>query len=213
MIVLSTTTESLKAYLGGAVATTQPTFVISYADHVVNSSFTPGQTHGSFNSTTEVTLAAAPAASTKRIIKGGTIYNIDTASVVVYVILDDNSTNYIMFKTTLLPGETYDFELGKIGSTGSAIIASDADMDTSDTLATGIGDGYGIFMVRESTTPLFGVFSVRGTTITMISTDELFTTIKDTASSMNVYSEGGDVIVQNKVGDNLNVAVSYWGIA
>ena len=81
MIILDSTTESLEILLGGAVATNQLPFTVSFADHnAAAPSFTPGSTDGQTNGATAVTLVASPAASVQRQVKRINIYNADTAT-------------------------------------------------------------------------------------------------------------------------------------
>lgn len=63
--------------------------------------FTEGANDGALNGTTEVTLVAAPAAATRRIVKSVTICNVDTVAneILVYV-LNGASLRYLC-KATL----------------------------------------------------------------------------------------------------------------
>lgn len=54
--------------------------------------FTPGNTHGALNGTTPVTLVAAPAASTQRIVRKIRIHNRDSAAVTVTIRYLDGAT-------------------------------------------------------------------------------------------------------------------------
>ncbi len=78
-------------------------------------------------------------------------------------------------------------------------------------LDTGIGAGYGLLIVRESMWAVTGIFKMDDQTLTIVSADVLFTTVKDTAASYNVYWEGTSFKVQNKVGNNKNIRVLYYG--
>ena len=81
-IILDATTKSLEARLSSAPATTNPDFLTSWADNN-GTTFTEGSSDGALNNSTAVTIAAAPASSTRRIIKAVTIQNRDTAPVTV----------------------------------------------------------------------------------------------------------------------------------
>jgi hypothetical protein len=81
----------------------------------------------------------------------------------------------------------------------------------SAVLDTGIGAGYGLLIIRESMWAVTGIFKMDDQTLTIVSADILFTTVKDTAGSYNVYWEGTSFKVQNKVGNNRNVRVLYYG--
>ena len=106
MLILDSTTKTIKAVLAAVVATTQPVFTAHYADSTA-SAFTEASSDGALNSTTAVEVVAAPGASTRRIIKEITVYNGDTTAVTLYLSLDNNGTNRIIVKVVLLAGETY----------------------------------------------------------------------------------------------------------
>lgn len=105
MLILDATTKSLEIDLDGAVATTQLPFQANFVD-VTTTAYTPGQNDGATNSTTAVTLVAAPAASTQRQVKLLTVYNADTASAIVTVQYNNNATLRTLVKITLAVGST-----------------------------------------------------------------------------------------------------------
>lgn len=90
LAILDSTTESLSIKLGAAVAANQPEWNCNYSDHVVGTSFTPGSAQGACNSTTEVEMAAAPAASNYRLVRNVHVYNKDTATIDVYITHKDS---------------------------------------------------------------------------------------------------------------------------
>ena len=104
--VLDATTKSIVAAMSGAAATTNPSFTAAYSDDT-GSAFTEGANDGALSGTTSVTLVAAPAASTRRIIRGLTIANIDTAAVTITVSYNDNATLRTICKVTLNVGDTW----------------------------------------------------------------------------------------------------------
>jgi hypothetical protein len=101
-VILDTTTRSIEALLA-ATATTQPTFVVSLTD-ITTTSFTPGSSTGALNSTTAVTLVAAPAASTQRQVKFISIYNGDSVSHTLTIQYNDNGTIIPLLKTSIAVG-------------------------------------------------------------------------------------------------------------
>lgn len=111
MIILSETTDNLQAVLGGAVTTNQLQCVVSWRDRT-STTFVAGRTVSVTNDTTDVTIAAAPAASTQRIIDFISVYNADTANATVIIKIDANSTEYILFRTTLGPAEMLQYYEG-----------------------------------------------------------------------------------------------------
>lgn len=89
-----------------SAATTNPTFVSTYADNA-GSGITEGATDGSLNGSTDVTVVPAPTGSNRRVIKGITIFNGDTAAVTVLIKYDNNATQRTLVKVTLSVGDTW----------------------------------------------------------------------------------------------------------
>ena len=112
MIILSETTDNLQVVLGGSVTTNQLECYTSWRDRT-STTFVAGRTVIATNNTTDVTIAAAPASSTQRIIDFVSIYNKDTVSKTVIVKLDANATEYVLFKTILGVGETLNYAEGR----------------------------------------------------------------------------------------------------
>lgn len=105
-LILDSVNKSLKAKLGEA-ATTQPSFVVSYAKSYSNDVIEAAN-DGAFNSTTNVTLVDVPAsADERRIVKDVTIYNGDNISHIVTLIYDNNATERVLWSGTLTPGQTF----------------------------------------------------------------------------------------------------------
>lgn len=119
MIILSETTDNLQIVLGGSVTTNQLQCMTSWRDRT-STTFVAGRTVTVTNNTTDVTLAAAPAASTQRVIDYISVYNNDTVNAVVTIKLDANGTEYILFKVTLAATEKLEYQEGQ----GFKVIAS-----------------------------------------------------------------------------------------
>lgn len=111
MIILSTTTDEIHCVLSSAVTTNQLQFMTAWRDRT-STTFVAGRTVGLTNNTTQVTLAAAPASSTQRIIDYLSIYNNDTANATVQIHFDANGSEYILFKCTLAAGEKLEYAEG-----------------------------------------------------------------------------------------------------
>ena len=111
MLVLQDTNDTLEVVLAGAITTNQLPVVTTWRD-ITASGYTPGRSNINTNSTTPITAVAAPASSTYRVIDHISIYNADTASATVTVRVDDNSTEYVLTKVTLLTGERLEFQEG-----------------------------------------------------------------------------------------------------
>ena len=120
MIVLSETTDNLQAVLAGAITTNQLNCFASWRD-VTTTDYTPGRSVINTNSTTDVNVVAAPAASTQRVVDFISIFNADTVAAIVTVKFDANGTEYPLVKMTLAAGETLEYVDGSgwsVKSTG-----------------------------------------------------------------------------------------------
>ena len=69
----------MTAAMAGAATTTNPAFVTAYSDDT-GTSFVEGSSDGALSGSSQVTLVAAPAASTRRLIKTIYIANTDTVA-------------------------------------------------------------------------------------------------------------------------------------
>lgn len=105
-IILDATTKTIKVIMSGVAATTNPDFVAAWADNN-GTTFAEGASDGALNGTTDVTAVAAPAASTRRIIKSLYIENRDTAAVTLTIKYDNNGTQRTIAKVTLQVGDTW----------------------------------------------------------------------------------------------------------
>jgi hypothetical protein len=103
--------------MSGAAATTNPDFVAAWSDDT-GTSFTEGATDGVLNGASQVTLVAAPAASTRRIIKTIYIENKDTAAVTITVTYNNNGTLRTIAKVTLQVADTWSTD-GTTDSSGA----------------------------------------------------------------------------------------------
>lgn len=117
MLILNATTKSIVATMSGAPATTNPDFTAAWADND-GTTFTEGSSDGALNGTSQVTIVAAPAASTRRTIKSITIENRDTAAVTVTLSYNNNSTLRTIAKVTLAVGDTWTLN-GTFDTTGA----------------------------------------------------------------------------------------------
>jgi len=106
ILVLDATTKSIVVAMSGAAATTNPDFTSAYGDDT-GSAFTEGANDGALNGTSSVTLVAAPASSTRRVVKNITIENKDTAAVTLTISYNNSSTLRTIAKVTLAVGDTW----------------------------------------------------------------------------------------------------------
>jgi hypothetical protein len=122
-LVLDGTAISIQVAMSTSAATTNPTFVATYADNA-GSGITEGATDGALNGSTDVTVVPAPTGSNRRVIKDITIYNGDSAAVTVFVKYDNNATQRTLAKVVLQVGDTW---------------TTDGTFDTNGNLKTVIG--------------------------------------------------------------------------
>lgn len=112
-MILDTLTK-LEIVLSGAVATNQLDVHVAYVDWNKSGVTTnPAIYRTASNSTTDVTILAAPVQNPIREVLRASIYNKDTASVTVIVKTDDGTTERIITKVTLATLETLNFEKDK----------------------------------------------------------------------------------------------------
>lgn len=111
--MILTTLLRLEAVLAGAVSANQPEVHVDYVDwNLSNETTAPDTVRTALNSTTDVTILAAPIMNPKREVARMTVYNKDTASVTVIIKTDDGTTERIITRRTLLTLETLAFEKG-----------------------------------------------------------------------------------------------------
>ncbi len=103
LIVLDTTSKSLRAVLGAAHTTNPVDFTVTYADSTVTS-FTEASAVAQSNGTTNAEILAAPSASTQRVIKSITVWNNDTIDQLVTLYLRVTATDYGFYSETIEAG-------------------------------------------------------------------------------------------------------------
>ena len=108
MITLSAVSK-LQAYLDGAAATTNPQVLVNYAD-LSASGYAAASTVSNLNGTTPVDICASGAG--QRDIDYINILNIDTAAVVVNVVMDVSGTDYKLVCITLGVAEKLEYTHG-----------------------------------------------------------------------------------------------------
>lgn len=125
-MILDTTTKSIQVVLATNVATTQAQVFASYAD-LTATTFVPGSADLPTNNTTAVTAVSAPPASTQRQIKNLQVYNADTSNITVSVQLLDGATTRVLYKATLVPGQTLEWQIETGWKTPSLLTANTPD--------------------------------------------------------------------------------------
>lgn len=106
MFILDATTKTLEIVLSGAITTTQLPFTTSYVDVATSTqAVTPGAQDGATNSTTAVTIMAAPASGSERRLAAFSVTNSDTAPATVTLRLNDNATLRNIYKAVFAVGD------------------------------------------------------------------------------------------------------------
>jgi hypothetical protein len=129
MLILDATTKSIEIILSAAVATNQLPVVSSYVD-TTSSASTPGANTTASNNTTGVTIVAAPAASTQRLVKAIQIYNADTTQASITVRYNDNSTLRTLWTGSIDIGDTLQYMSGM----GFRVFDFKGNLKTVDTI-------------------------------------------------------------------------------
>jgi hypothetical protein len=111
MILLNGTTNSLQAFMGGAAATHQPNFLVSYVDINLTSLQTTNNSLGFLNGATAVDLLSGTTDQLK--VNQLSIFNTDTVPQTVTVQLAISFTPYVLYQAVLGVGESLHYEEGK----------------------------------------------------------------------------------------------------
>lgn len=86
--------------------------------------FTPGSSEGAMNDAVEVTLVAAPAASTQRLVKTLTVHNKDTVTARLKLSKKKTATLYLLADVDLDPRDTFILDMPIVlDATDDSIVA------------------------------------------------------------------------------------------
>jgi hypothetical protein len=107
MIILSATNQKIVVNLGQSAAT-QLDWTASYID-VTATTYVPGSSVGTTNSTTDVDVVTAPAASTQRHVKLITVYNANSSANVVMIKKVNGASTRVLCKILLQPNDTLQY--------------------------------------------------------------------------------------------------------
>lgn len=148
ILVLDATDKSIEAVMDGAPTTNQPDFTVHYADSATGA-FTEASDDGTLNGTTPVTLVAAPAASTQRVIREFTILNTDTDPVTITITYESGANSRRLWRGVLQPDEsvTSDGSYDENGALKTAIATIPAHSHSSPSsggvldIGTAVGSG------------------------------------------------------------------------
>lgn len=112
ILVLDTTSKSLRVVLGEAITTSQLDITCHYAD-VTSNSVSEGNAVANSNGLTIASILSAPAASTRRVVRNITLYNADTVTHTVSIMVTDTATNYLVTTISLGTGASWSFGEGQ----------------------------------------------------------------------------------------------------
>ena len=113
ILVLDSTTQSIRAKFSTAISTSQIDFTVHYADVETTTSIltegsnlknTSGESVDTFFS-----VLSAPSSGYKRVVRNITIYNGDTVSHDVSLSIYNSTSDFVFSKITLGAGESWDF--------------------------------------------------------------------------------------------------------
>jgi hypothetical protein len=215
ILVLDATDEVIRAYLGEAITTTQVNYTLHYAD-VNSSGLIEGNNVSVSNGVTAVDILSAPAASTRRVIKDLTVYNRDSVTHVVYLMLRKASTDYIFKKITLLTGENWSLSQGntyEIDHTNLKNVGNNthAQLDTfvsSKASASGLASLNGSTLVVEN--PANATATPTASKIVIADgsgkVDGWVTTATTSASGISELATSGEVTTGTDTGRTIPVA-------
>jgi hypothetical protein len=153
-LILDNTTGTIEIVLAGAITTNQLEITAHYAD-ITSSGSTPGNQFSSSNSTTDVDIVDAPAASTQRVIADITVYNADTVVATVTIKHDDASTEHVLYKFDIDPGETWElsgastFPASALATRAEYDASGDSDYTTTSTSFVSVGANFALTIVTS----------------------------------------------------------------
>jgi len=111
MIILSDTTDTIKAVLTAAKTANDMFCVVSYRD-IDASTYTPGRTVSTTNGLTATTLQAAPTSSHRLVVDLISIFNADTATKTLTITFDVSGTGFVVWYGSLRSGESVRYQDG-----------------------------------------------------------------------------------------------------
>lgn len=109
MLILTTTSETIRIKLAGAATTTELYCTASFRD-TSSTAITPDSNMVQSNGTTAVNIVGAPASGDKRLVEDMHVFNGDTASAVVTIEKYNGTSAYPVFITTLGVGEKIEYQ-------------------------------------------------------------------------------------------------------
>lgn len=106
LIVLDSTSRTLRAKMSNTPSSVQCSVTVTYADTTATT-FVEGMYPIQLNGTTLVTILPAPASGTKRVVKSVMFFNDDTMTHTITLYMTDNITDYPITKISLPSGASW----------------------------------------------------------------------------------------------------------
>ncbi len=188
IIVLNSTSKSIRAVLGEAHTTNPVDFTITYAESTLTSRTEitdPAQSNG----TTNMEVLAAPASGTERAIAAMTIWNHDTVDHLVTVYLRVTATDYGLYSETVEAGGFRfldDLGSSASGGAGDMVLASIQTVTGAKTFNSGkfilAGSSSGTTTVN-ATAAASGTLTLPAATDTLVGKDTTDTPTNKTLTS------------------------------
>lgn len=204
LIVLDSTSKSIRGVLGAAHTTNPVDFTVTYADSTVTS-FTEASAVAQSNGTTNTEILAAPASSTQRVIKSITAWNHDTVDQTITLYLRVSATDYGFYSETIEAGG-FRF-LDDLQSTAAASGGGDmvlADIQTVTGAKTFNSDKFILAGATSGSTTVNAASTASGTLTLPAATDTLVG--KATTDTLTNKTLTSPVINTGTVGTSLVAA-------
>lgn len=126
MLILKTTSETIRIKLAGAATTTELYCTASFRD-TSSTAIAPDSNMVQSNGTTAVNIVDSPASGDKRLIEDMHVFNGDTASAAVTIEKYNGTTAYPIFVATLGVGEKIEYQSG----VGFKVLTNNGSVKTS----------------------------------------------------------------------------------
>ena len=175
LLILDSTSRTLKAKMDVAATTTNCSVVVAYADNS-GTTFTEGAVPSVLNGTTSVTILPAPAAGVRRVVKSVCVYNPDSQTHTTTLIFNDNATEYPITRLTLAPGASWSSD----DQTGAS--ASGSMVYPGAGVAVSTGSAWGTSKASPSG-------DIVGTTDSQALTNKTINGASNTLSDVNLASQ------------------------
>ena len=111
-MLITGTSDKIQFALSSSVTTTPLTFTANYNNYTSNS-VTTVSNNGTSNNTTPVDIVASPLTDQQNELRYCSIYNADTVSSTIYILVYDGSNTRRVFQTVLGPGDMLQYQLEK----------------------------------------------------------------------------------------------------